>query len=347
MKRGGFTAAAFLLLAGCWGGDKATEYKSSEYVFGTLVDITVRGVSEKTARNAVTEVSEGFRRMHTDWHAWKPGGELMTVNAACKTGKPVTVSDFVLPLIIDAKDYYAKSDGLFNAAVGEIVGAWGFHADEPPKGRKPPFDTIRALAAAHPSMDDVVINGHTVTCTNPAVGLDFGGFAKGSAVDWALATLRTKGITNAVISAGGNVGAMGSHGDRPWRIGIRHPKKWGVIASVDLTPDENVYTSGNYERFREWEGVRYSHIIDPRTGMPVDHILSTTVIAEDGALADAAATGLTVAGTTDWPRIAKRMGVDRVLMVDDTGTLYASPAMAKRLIFPDGPKPNVVIRALD
>ncbi len=141
-------AAVLLLLAGC-GDDR--EYKTSEYVFGTVVDITIRGVPEAKAREAVAGLAEGFRRMHKDWHAWKPGGELMRVNDACKTGETVVVGDFTLPLILDAKRYYGLSDGLFNAAVGEIVAAWGFHADEPPKGRKPPFEVIRELAARHPA----------------------------------------------------------------------------------------------------------------------------------------------------------------------------------------------------
>lgn len=342
MKRLWCAVLALLALAGC--GESET--KSSQYVFGTLVEITVRGVPKAEAEAAFAELAEGFRRMHTDWHAWKPGGELMRVNAACETGEPVRVSPFTLPLIADAKRYYALSDGLFNAAVGRIVGAWGFHADEPEQGRIPPFDEIRALAARHPSMDDVAIAGDRVTCANPAVGLDFGGFAKGAAVDWALATLGTRGIPNAVVSAGGNVGTSGSHGDRPWRIGIRDPKSWGVIASVEATGGESVYTSGNYERFREHEGVRYSHIIDPRTGWPVAHVVSTTVIAGNGSLADAASTALTVAGVEDWPRIAKRMGVDQVLMLDDAGHLYATPKMAARLAFPDVAKPEVIVRNL-
>lgn len=344
MKRLWVAALALLGLAACSKPD--TEIKSSQYVFGTVVEITVRGVAQPEAEAAFAALAEGFRRMHVDWHAWKPGGELMRVNAACKTGAPVTVSPFTLPLIADAKRYFALSDGLFDAAVGEIVGAWGFHADEPVKGRAPPFDEIRALIARHPSMDDIRIAGDTVTCANPAVGLDFGGFAKGAAVDWALATLRARGIADAVVSAGGNVGTSGSHGDRPWRIGIRDPKTWGVIASVEASGGESVYTSGNYERFREHEGVRYSHIIDPRTGWPVEHILSTTVIATDGGLADAASTALTVAGVADWPRIAKRMGVDQVLMLDDAGNLYASPKMAARLSFPEGAKPRVTVREL-
>lgn len=344
MRRLWCVALALLALAGC--EDRDVETKSSQYVFGTVVEITVRGVPKTEAEAAFAALAEGFRRMHVDWHAWKPGGELMRVNAACKTGEPVRVSPFTLPLIADAKRYYALSDGLFNAAVGEIVGAWGFHADEPEKGRTPPFDEIRALAARHPSMDDVSIDGDRVTCTNSAVGLDFGGFAKGAAVDWALATLKDRGIADAVVSAGGNVGTSGSHGDRPWRIGIRDPKTWGVIASVEASGGESVYTSGNYERFREHEGVRYSHIIDPRSGWPVEHVVSTTVIATDGSLADAASTALTVAGVDDWPRIAERMGIDQVLMLDDRGNLYATPKMAARLAFPEGAKPLVIVRNL-
>lgn len=336
-------AAVLVLLAGC--GDADRETKVSEYVFGTVVEITIRGVPEAKARDAVAGLAEGFRRMHKDWHAWKPGGELMRVNAACKSGETVAIGPFTLPLIQDAKRYYDLSDGLFNAAVGEIVGAWGFHADEPPKGRKPPFDAIRDLAARHPSMDDIVIEGDRVTCRNPAAGLDFGGFAKGAALDWAFAELQSRGIANAVISAGGNVGSIGSHGKRPWRIGIRDPKKWGVIASVDLQPGEHVYTSGNYERYRDWEGVRHSHIIDPRTGMTVEHVLSVTVIADNGSFGDAASTALAVAGPDDWPRIAKRMGVTKVLMVDDAGTLTVSPALQNRLIFPEGQKPTLVVRS--
>ncbi len=343
MRRWLGLAAALLLLTAC--GDGGRETKASEYVFGTVVDITIRGVSEAKARDAIAALAEGFRRMHKDWHAWKPGGDLMRVNQACKTGETVTVGDFTLPLIVDAKRYYALSDGLFNAAVGEIVGAWGFHADEPPKGRKPPFDLIRDLAARHPSMDDVTVDGHRVTCRNSAVGLDFGGFAKGAALDWAFAELKSRGIVNAVISAGGNVGSIGSHGDRPWRIGIRDPKTWGVIASVDLEPGEHVYTSGNYERYRDWEGVRHSHIIDPRTGMTVEHVLSVTVIADNGSFGDAASTALAVAGPADWPRIAKRMGVTKVLMVDDTGTLTVSPLLQGRLIFPEGKTPNLAVRS--
>jgi thiamine biosynthesis lipoprotein len=116
-------------------------------------------------------------------------------------------------------------------------------------------------------------------------------------------------------------------------MGIRDPRDWGVIASVELHGGESLHTSGNYERFVEADGVRYSHILDPHTGMPVDHLVSVSVIDNDSALADAAATAITVAGPHAWVQVAKRMGVSQVMVVDKLGTIYVSPKMLARLQF--------------
>ena len=158
-----------------------------------------------------------------------------------------------------------------------------------------------------------------------------------------LKRLRDMGVRNAIVNAGGDLRAIGRRGNRPWRVGIRHPQGSGVLASVEIESDESVFTSGNYERYRIHEGVRYSHIIDPRTGMPVNHIASATVIHHNGAVADAAATALTIAGPMDWPRIAKQMGIKYVMLVDEKGTVYMNPAMAKRVRFEGKNEPAIVI----
>ena len=319
------------LLSAC-GEKPAEEYKETLYVFGTLVEVTLRGVEEDKAREAVAELGHGFQKMHKDWHAWKPG-ELVTINQAIAKGQTAKASPFLLPLIKQAKELHQSSQGLFDAGIGAIVGAWGFHADDLPKGSTPPLDEIRALAAKKPSMADVMIDGDQVSSSNPAVSMDFGGFGKGVALDWAVARLKARGIKTAILSAGGDVNTLGQPKDRLWKVAIRHPKHWGVIASVELKGGENLHTSGNYQRFREHEGIRYAHILDPRTGMPVDHIVSASVISENGGLADAAATALSVAGAEAWPQIAQSMGIQYVLLIDDKGTAYMNPAMQKRLVF--------------
>jgi len=329
-----------ILLAGC--GAEPQEHKQTVYVFGTLVEFVIRDVNKETAAKAVMAIDQDFLRMHKDWHAWKPG-ELTELNQAFARGETREISSFLLPLIKQAKEYYRLSDGLFNPAIGGLISAWGFHSDELPKGSLPPMDKIKALAATQPTMDDVKIEGSQVFSTNKNVHLDFGGFGKGVALDWAMKRLREFGIKNAVVNAGGDLDTMGSAGDRPWKIGIRHPKNWGVIASVEMQKDENLYTSGNYERYREHQGIKYAHILEPKSGMPVDHIVSASVIHQDGGLADAAATALTVAGPENWHRIAKKMGIKFALLVDENGTVYLNPAMKARVIFAEGEPKKMVL----
>lgn len=331
-------AVAMLGLAAC-GEPPEQEHKSTLYVFGTQVEIIMRGVDAATAEAATAKLSQDFDRMHQDWHAWKPG-ELSDLNAAFKVGQRKTVTPFLQPLILQAKAFYELSDGLFNPAIGAIIGAWGFHADEKPKEGRPDLDVIHALAAQKPSMDNVTVVGDEVSSSNPSVQLDFGGLAKGVALDHAEQVLKSLGINDALVNAGGDINTLPAN--RSWKVGIRDPKAWGVIATVTLKPGEDIYTSGNYERFREIDGVRYAHIIDPRDGMPVAHIVSATVIAQNGALADAAATALTVAGPHDWHRIAKRMGIKYAVLVDDKGTVYMNPAMRARVVFTTDLAPTIV-----
>ncbi len=155
--------------------------------------------------------------------------------------------------------------------------------------------------------------------------------------------MQSAGIANAIANAVGDLCVMGDHGDRPWRIAIRDPRHFDVLAEIALTSDECAMTSGNYERFREYNDRRYAHIIDPRTGWPVDHVASATVIAKDGGRADAAATALTVAGPEKWQTIAQKMELTQALLVDDTGRIHVTRSLYPRLIWPEKAPTDLVI----
>ncbi|MGD8312162.1 MAG: FAD:protein FMN transferase, partial [Gammaproteobacteria bacterium] len=318
------------------------DYHQSLFIFGTLVDITIHDAPAQQAAAAVAAVDDDFQHMHREWHAWKPGGELVELNRHLAAGESTTVSDFLLPLLLQARTLSIQSDGLFNPAIGRLIALWGFHSDEPPPGPPPNAEAIEVLVAANPEMQALDIAGNRVSSDNPLVQLDLGGFAKGYALNQAIVRLRSHGIDNAIVNAGGDLCVSGRHGDRPWQVGIRHPQGKGVIAALAVADGECVLTSGNYERYREYEAVRYAHIIDPRTGWPVRHVASATVIHTDGAVADAAATALTVAGPDDWQRIARRMELEYVMLVDENGTVYLSPAMAARVRFAEGQGETVV-----
>jgi len=328
------------MVLGC--GPSTGLYHERIYVFGTLVDVSLWGVTEEQGRRAVADLDRTFQTQHFEWHAWKPGA-LTDLNAAIARGEPGRATPHLVRLIEISKGLSAQSDDLFNPALGHLIRLWGFHNDELPAGPPPTRSEIEAWVAKRPRMEDVTVEGESVRSSNPAVMLDFGAIAKGYAVDLAVERLRTLGIRNALVNAGGGMTAIGRHADRPWRVGVRHPQGKGVLAALELHDGESVHTSGNYERYSEHEGIRYGHIIDPRTGYPGREIVSATVIHDDGAVADAAATALVVAGLADWRRIAAQLGVELAMLVDENGTVHMPPAMAGRVHFTGEPPPVAIV----
>jgi len=312
-------------------------------VFGTWVELALWGVDDTTAARAKRVIQGDLGDLHTRWHAWEPG-ELTRINAAIAGGEPIEVNPAMLPVLVRARELSLRSGDLFNPAIGRLIGLWGFHANAPAKRAPPPAVTIAALVETAPSMADLDFDDSRLTVTNPAVQLDLGAFAKGYGVDIAIGRLRDLGITDALVNAGGDLRVIGRRGDRPWRVGVRAPDG-GLLAAIEVTNGESVFTSGTYERQFEHAGVRYHHIIDPRTGYPARGLSSVTLIGRDGAEADAAATALLVAGA-NWPRTARTLGVEAVLAIDEQGGLQATPAMARRLQFQDEPPPSLGVVTL-
>ncbi|MEW8027329.1 MAG: FAD:protein FMN transferase [Candidatus Thiodiazotropha sp.] len=309
------------------------DHQQTLLVFGTLLDIKAYTDNPAEFDAAVKGLERTFQDMHREWHAWKGDGELVRLNRAIGRGDAMTVSPDLAELLLRAKQYADRSDHLFNPAIGGLIAEWGFHSDEPPGGPPPDGNRIASLIEAAPSMAQLTFERNRIHSSNRAVALDLGAFAKGYALNLAIRQLKQSGIAHAIVNAGGDLCVSGRHGDRPWTIGIRNPLGEGVIASLKVSDGECVLTSGNYERYREYEGIRYAHIIDPRTGYPVEHVASATVISMDGGLADAAATALSVAGPGQWEKIAAQMGINEVMLVDGNGDVHLSPSMRDRIEF--------------
>lgn len=327
-----------VVVAGC---QRDMEHSTQLYVFGTLVEIKLWGATAEQADQAFGELQQLFRQLHRDLHAWEPG-RLTEVNLAFAAGETAAADPHIVEMVRRSQELEQRSGGRFNAAIGGLIGLWGFHtSDYPVTGPPPSGAAIDRILAQRPSSRDIVIDGLQLHSDNPAVQLDFGGIAKGYAVDLAVQHLRARGIENAIVNAGGDLRAIGRHGDRPWRVAVRKPGG-GVIGAVEVRGDESLFTSGNYERFRLDATERYPHILDPRSGWPVDHVASVTVIAGEGVLADAAATALVVAGLDDWPRVAAALGLDQVLVVDEQGTVFPAPAMERRVRFTEALESVVV-----
>ncbi|MEA2093787.1 MAG: FAD:protein FMN transferase [Pseudomonadota bacterium] len=307
-------------------------YHDQFFAFGTLIDLTFYEVNTDTAEQASLELEQLFLRMQGDWHAWQPGA-LQHTNEQLATLEGFPADPAVLPLIREATRLSTLGNELFNPTIGRLIALWGFHGEELPEGPPPGKKTIEALVHQIPSTADVTINGNHLINSNPAVQYDLGAFAKGYAIDRGIDLLQHRGIRNAIINAGGDLRAIGRHGERAWRIGIRHPRQPGVLATIELAGDESIFTSGDYERYFEFDGKRYHHIIDPRSGYPAKETVSVTVIHPNAATADAAATALFVAGPEHWAGIARQMGIHYVMLIGHKGVIHMNPAMQSRIIF--------------
>lgn len=342
-----YTCICFLFFnffSGCH--QQEAVYQRQLYVFGTFVEITFWGVAEDLAHQGANLVASDFQKQHHAWHAWQPS-TLTALNHALATGQSYLVEDTeLLWMLHKAKQWSEESGGLFNPAIGQLINLWGFQRDDLTVSHSPPStQAITELLALNPTMSDLVIAGQQVSSRNPAVQLDLGAIAKGYALDLVIKRLQTLGIRHAIVNAGGNLKAVGRKGDTAWTIGIRHPSGQGVLAILETTGEESVITSGDYERFFEYAGTRYAHIIDSRTGKPARGLTSVTVIHPSGAFADAMATALVVAGTEKWSQVAQQMKLNTVMVVDEAGTVYLSPAMAERVQFvTDEPPKQVIVK---
>jgi thiamine biosynthesis lipoprotein len=324
--------AAFLalLLTACAPRDPLVSQES--YVFGTRVEVLVWGESDETARAAINEALREFDRLHRTYHAWQPS-ELTAVNNAIAAGKAIDVSPELAGFAREAQALSARGDHLFDPGIGALVKLWGFH-DDSFKPELPDAAKLEALVKVHPSVADLKIEGNRIASRNPAVALDFGGYLKGVALDRAAAVFRKHKIKDALINIGGNVMALGSKGDRPWRVGVQHPRLSTPLLALDLKDGEAIGTSGDYQRYFEIDGRRYSHLIDPRTGHPATGTQAVTVLIpprpDAGTWSDWASKPVFIAGE-DWRAMAERLGLTQVLRIDAAGRVEMTEALRSRL----------------
>jgi thiamine biosynthesis lipoprotein len=304
------------------------------YLFGTLVDVTLAGVEPAEARGVLGGLSAALQRMNDDWHPWKPG-VMGDINDAIARGEPIGIDGHMQHMLDQVGRIYGATDGAFNPAIGGIVGAWGFHGGGTEGWRPPSDELVDGLLSAAPKPTDLAVHDDMLSSCNAHVQLDLGGYAKGYALTLGMRLLEQRGVRNALINAGGDLLTLGDAepgiAGRPWRVAVRHPQRPGSIAWLDTQGGEAVLTSGNYERFHEYAGRRYPHIIDPRTGRPACEVASATVIHRDAALADAAATALVVSGMRNWRDTAAALGIEQAMMVDDRGRVEMTPAMRERV----------------
>jgi len=318
-------------------------YHAQSYVFGTLVDISIVGEKEAHAIELANHVFQDFQSLHERLHAWKAmadntPSELQVINQAFSQLRSVRVSSDVAQMLQTIQILSAQSQGLFNPAIGHLIKAWGFQRDEFSAIQFSP-EAIQVLVNQHPQMSDIEIHQLVVTSRNAAVDLDLGGYAKGYALDMAANYLKAQQVNHALINIGGNIIAIGENQGKPWRVGIQHPRKPEAIATIDLLDGWAIGTSGDYQRYFMQADKRYCHLIDPITGYPVQHTQAVTVLVPPsihsqigtGVLSDVASKPIFIAPMIKKTDMANRLGINDYLVIDQSGQVYVSSDMQKKL----------------
>ena len=302
-------------LAGCERTNQAQFFG-----IGTIISVEVK-TSPSNAKHFINELQTFSDQQQKDLYAWGDG-ELSELNKALARSECLEgLSKDFLSLLISAKNLSQQSEGLFEPGIAPLVELWGFHDANKMLSQAPNGADIQTHLKNLNSINSLQISGNEACATAP-ISLDFGAIGKGWAANMVIELLDSYKIDNALIDFGGDMILKGNNAQgKPWKIGLRNPDQKDPPASFELSTNLEstnntlaVFTSGDYERRFEFDGISYHHILDPRTGYPANSVRSVTVIHHDPVLADAAATALFIAGN-DWPRIAKKMSVDDVLVI--------------------------------
>ena len=292
--------------------------EDTQVLMGTTVRIQAPVASDKdaaVAREAINKAFKEIARIENVFSVFKADSEVSRINKV-KAGEPVPVSAEAFGLIERSVECSKKTEGAFDVTVKPLVDLWR----EAGKSKKlPPAEAIAAAVNKVGSRYLLLDKAKsTITFQKDGMGLDFGGIAKGYATDRVVAVLKESGISNALISSGGNTYCLGMKGEKEmWKVGIQHPRDKNKVFAVLRLKDKAIDTSGDYEKYFILHGRRYSHIIDPRTGYPIgDNVVSATVVADSAANADMFATALCVLGA-DGSRMADSLGLDALLIIKD------------------------------
>lgn len=314
-------------IAAC--GDARRDQQLDFFALGTEVSISLYEVDDSQTLAARGQLQAYFADVGHDWYPWRPG-ELQRINSAIADRRSIQVTATLAGIIRRAAEIETLSNGAFNAGLGRLTELWGLH-DLATLHQRPDDDAIDLLLADKLSIAGLRWAGDQLTASSTSIMIDLGGIAKGAVLDGSVEILQELGIDNAIINIGGDLSVMGDVNGRPARIGIRSPTAVEPVAAINVVAGETIVTSGNYERFVEIDGQRYTHILDPRSGYPVEHTASVTVVHEDAMLADAAATALMVGGPLEFDALTAALELDLALLIDASGDMRLTPAMKERL----------------
>lgn len=322
---------AAMLTASCGGNHQPQLHKVSRVLMGTLVEVTVVGISD-SAKSLAYSVLDEIARVE-NLASFHKSSELTRINTMAGIA-PVKVDPEVLQLAQTSLRFAEQSDGAFDPTVGAITSLWHFSGTDQP--RVPTVDEI-SQGLIKVGWRRVLIDpvAQTVFLPEPGMKLDFGGIAKAYALERVSQLLRGSAIPGALVNIGGDILAVGEKNPgRPWRVGVRDPRDSEFIRGVATLSNGVLLTSGDYERFVEVNGMRYHHIIDPKTGYAPTELQSVTLLADSALSAPPAA--VFVMGVEKGLKYVDSIPGLAALLIDSKGNIHLSSQASARFEIKQG-----------
>ena len=309
-----------------------TTVKRSQMLMGTLVFVTAVAKDVPTGQRAAEAALKEIRRLEELLSTWMPTSELSGLNDAAGQ-KPVKISPDTMQVLKTSLEIARLTEGGFNIAVGPAVHAWNVTE----QSTIPSEEELRRLL---PLMDlsalELDETMSTAYLTRPGMRVDVGGIGKGFAADRAAAAMRAAGATAGAVALSGDIKTFGRMPDgEAFLFGIQDPRKESALMATIELHDEAISTAGDYERFFERDGVRYHHILDPKSLQPARECRSVTVIAKEGVMADGLDTGIFVMGPARGMELVERLPDVEAVIVDRNGKILVSSGLTSRVRFTD------------
>jgi thiamine biosynthesis lipoprotein len=302
--------------------DDLKTFKRTQILIGTVVEIQVREVDEKKADDAISKAFAEAKRIDNLFTTFNDRSPVWQINSSVDT--IIDVEPEIYNLIVLCDSITKLSDGSFDVSLDNLTKAWGFYTDDPRLPSKEAIDSALLFGG----WEKIKLLDKNRIEKKEKVGLNFGAIAKGYAVDKDIEVLKRSGITQALVNAGGEISVLGND----WIVGIQHPREINSIINKINLDGYTVATSGDYEQYFEVDGVRYHHILDPKTGYPSRGLQSVTIINKSNTLADGLATAVFVMGKEKGMKLIESLNDTEAMIVDSEGKIFYSSGFEKFLI---------------
>jgi len=296
----------------------------------TFVEIKAYGANAKRASEAAFVEIE---RVNNLLNNYDPNSEISQANKSAGQ-KAVAVSPETLEALAVAKYYGTLSGGALDITVGPLLKLWGFAQEEPgiTAGPPPPNKLDQTMQLVDYRLIRLDAIKGTIRLVKRGMWIDTGSFGKGYIIDRTASVLKIQGITRALITAGGTIMALGKKpSGGSWLVGIRHPREEGKLLGSIPLENQAISTSGDYERFYRYKGRRICHIIDPRSGQPVESVQGISVMAPTAMASDALSTALFVLGAQKGLSLVKNLPGVEAMIIDQDGKQHLSPGWPTRI----------------